>query len=71
MRIGGVLSTTVMCWTHMDVWPAEFVADQVRRITPVALQPESPLRSSSKVTTGFASQVSVAVAVPVLGGSRS
>jgi hypothetical protein len=56
---------------HVDELPEASVAVHVRTIVPVALQPVSPARLSSYVTTGFGSQLSVTVGVPVLGGSDS
>ena len=61
-RSGGVVSTTVMTWSHDELLPAESVAVQVRVMLPP--DPESP-----NVICGLGSQSSVAVAIPVSDGS--
>jgi hypothetical protein len=66
VMVGRVLSgevVTVMVCVQVAAFPAQSVAFQVRR-TVIGLQ--SAARLSVKVIVGFGSQLSVAVAVPVL-----
>src|SRR5262249_52182471 len=59
-------TVSVMICTQVAVFPHASVAVQVRVIVPPPGHP--PDRASEEVTTGFGSQVSLAVAIPVTTG---
>src|SRR5229473_1209566 len=63
VRVGGVVSRTVMVWMQLAELPQASVAVQVRAMTLVPVQPL--VVASLKVTVTWL-QVSVAVATPVL-----
>jgi hypothetical protein len=65
---GVVLSSTVISCTQVDVFPQSSVAVQVRSIALSWVQPPGVVISVN-VMPGVASQLSVAVAVPVVAGS--
>jgi hypothetical protein len=65
---GGVLSSIVIICTHVPVLPQSSVALQVRVIVD-SCGHDPAVITSPKVIVGVASQLSVAVAVPVLAGA--
>lgn len=65
---GGVLSSITMVCTHVLELPQSSVACHVRWMDPSCGQPP-PTVTSVKVIVGVASQLSVAVAVPVFAGN--
>ena len=67
MIVGGVLSSMTMVCTQLLELPQSSVARQVRRIVPSCGHPP-PVVTSENVSVGVASQLSVAVAVPVVTG---
>src|ERR1043166_2797693 len=63
---GGVLSTKVMCWIQLDVWPPLLTAVQVRS-TPAKPPQLAGVATSAKVTVALPPpQSALAVATPVL-----
>ena len=68
MITGGVLSSTKMTCTHEAELPQSSIAFQVRVIVSLCGQ-FPPAVTSLKVIVGVASQLSVAVAVPVFAGN--
>ena len=66
VMVGGVLSNTVMICTQVVVLLQLSVAVHVREM--MALQGKVPVTTSEKVMTGAGSQLSVAVATPVMDG---
>src|SRR5687768_14712141 len=67
IMIGAVLSATVITCVHVFTFPHLSLADQTRRINPVALQPVSWVLSTYVIVTS-GEQLSVPVAYPVLEG---
>ena len=65
---GAVISRTVIVWLHVLKFPQLSDARQVRVITLLPEQLPATVASVYEIT-GDASQLSVAVAVPVLAGS--
>src|SRR5213596_3525999 len=65
---GGVVSTKVMCCTHVDMFPQPSVAFHVRSMPATPVQLAGVAASLDVIVTG-AEQLSVAVAVPVLLGA--
>src|SRR5438132_82916 len=68
MMTGGVVSTKVMCCTHVLMFPQLSVAFQVRSIPALPVQ-LTGVAVSVKVIITIPPQLSVAVAVPVLDGA--
>ena len=67
--VGGVLSSMVMTWPQVLLLPQASVAVQVRLMVYSCGQTIEAVVTSLKVTTGAGSQLSVAVAFPVLAGN--
>ena len=65
---GGVLSSTIIVCVHVLLLPQSSVAVHVLTIVPSCGQ-EPPMILSDEVIVGVASQLSVAVAVPVFTGN--
>ena len=64
---GGVVSTKVMCWTQVAMFPQESAAFQVR-LMPVWPVQLAGVEASVKVIVGLPPQLSVALAEPVAAG---
>lgn len=64
---GGVISCTKIVWLQVDVFPQSSVADQVRLIM-LPFTHDPGIITSENVKDTFGSQLSIAVAKPVLEG---
>jgi hypothetical protein len=67
--IGTVLSSTTIVWLHVFILPQSSVAFQVLVMVYSCGHVGEATVTSLKVTVGIASQLSVAVAVPVFAGN--
>src|SRR5438093_7122401 len=65
---GGVVSTKVMCCTHVAMFPQASVAFQVRSMPALPVQ-LAGVAASLNVMAGVPPQLSVAVAEPVFAGA--
>src|SRR6187401_3447610 len=68
-HIGAVVSSTPIIWLQVPVFPQLSVAIHVLTMVNSCVQTPATI-ASVKVTSGFASQASLAVAVPVLAGAE-
>lgn len=64
---GGVLSSMNIVWTQLLELPQSSVANQVREMV-LSCGQAPPVSTSEKENTGVASQLSVAVGLPVVAG---
>src|ERR1043166_3477729 len=66
VMVGGVLSTNVMCWMHVEVWPPLLTANHVRSMPVCPAQFAGVLVSVKVIPAGPPRQLPVAGATPVL-----